>query len=322
METVMHYLKGAMPKDDDEKDESFSDQIRADKNKDPDVEELEKDPLEVKDETQESDLEAEAEAATVTASADERDEDLNEEEQTYKKRYGDVKSDRDEKVRLLRATMAENARLKTVQTTASEVNEEQLAKEIQDGIYAEVSSITEPDPAKARKAAYDVIGKHIAKATKQAVDMALKQVEVRREREMQQMTDGEQKRGVATKLAKIALKEIGLNPETDITEFQRQVDLQMETDADWFQAIPADQHFLRLAKRVQKVLKDKQQANEEHRRDAGGTITSSSRVRRPSTEKDDADGGELDTMRGAMGLATRANFARGKRAFQLANVQR
>ena len=321
METVMHYLKGAMPKDDDdEKDESFSEQMR--KDKDPDADELEKDPLDVDDEAKDPDLDEEEEAAKVRASADERDEDLDEEEQTFKKRYGDLKSDRDEKVRLLRDTMAENARLKAAQTTASEVNEAELVKEMQDGIFAEVSAITETDPAKAREAAYKVVGKYQALGIKKAVDLALKQIDARREKEVQQTTKAEQNRTVATRFAKIALKEIGLDPEKDIDEFQHQVDLQMETDENWFKAIPADQHFLRLARRVKRVLAEKKEANDEHRREAGGTITSSSRVRRTSSTTDKDEHGEMDTMRGAMGLATRANFARGKRAFQLANVQR
>ena len=321
METPMHYLKGAMPKDDDdEKDESFSEQMKADKNKDPDTEELEKDPLDVEDEAKETE-EDEDEAAKVKADA--RDEDLDEEEQTYKKRYGDLKSDRDEKVKVLHALMTENARLKAVQTTAVDVNEAQLVKEMQDGIFADVSAITETDPAKAREAAYKVIGKHQALTIKRAVELAVKTIETKREQEVQQTTDVERNRAGATKLAKIALKEIGLDPEKHIGAFQHEVDLQMETDADWFKAIPAEQHFIRLAKRVQHLITKNQQANDEHRRDAGGTITSSSRARRPgSSTKDEGEDGEMDTMRGAMGLATRANYARGARAFKLANVQR
>ena len=321
METPVHYLKGAMPKDDDEKDDSFSDQMRADKNKDPDADELEKDPLDDDDE-KDPDPDEDEEAAKVKADA--RDEDLDEEEQTYKKRYGDLKSDRDEKVRALHGLMAENARLKAVQTTAVDVNEAQLVKEMQDGIYADVSAITETDPAKAREAAYKVIGKHQALTIKRAVELAVKTIETKREQEVQQTTDVERNRAGATKLAKIALKEIGLDPEKHIGEFQHQVDVQMETDADWFKAIPAEQHFIRLAKRVQRIITKNQEANDEHRRDAGGTITSSSRARRPGStkDKDEGENGELDTMRGAMGLATRANYARGARAFKLANVQR
>lgn len=323
----LRFLVGAQPKDSDEdlsEDEgkdSFSDQLKDDKKgrtKDEDVEDVDKAILDELDE--ETDEKDEKDDTSEKDEVDERDADLEDEELTYKKRFADTKADRDEKVRMLRESMAENARLKALQAASADVNEEALAKEIQDGIYQEVSLITETDPKKRTKAAYDVVGKHIAMATKKAVDLALSKVNLQRQTEAQQSTEHTQKREAAAKRAKIALRESGLDPEKTFALFQKEVDRQMETEPEWFEAVPASEHFMRLASRVKDRLERNKKANDEHRREAGGQLNAGSRVTRSAKSKDE-DEGEPDTMRGAMSLANKANHLRGRKAFQLAHLR-
>jgi hypothetical protein len=218
--------------------------------------------------------------------------------------------------------MIENARLKAVVSTSGDVNEEQLAKEIQEGIYKEVSQISETDPVKARKAAYDVVGKHIAMATKKAVDMALSKVTAQKQQEELLTTEQSKQMEVAKKRARIAMKELKLDPDKHYNLFEEEVTKQMERDPEWFQAIPASEHYVRIATRVKHRIEKIREKRAEHQREAGGVISSSSRVNGRSTKpKDDGDD-EGDTLSNAISTLARRNQARGAKAFQLAHLQR
>lgn len=241
---------------------------------------------------------------------------LDEEEATYRKRFADTKLDRDEKAQQLKESMREIARLKALQSIDSNVNEEELARSIQDGIYQDILAINERDPDKSRKAAYDVVGRHIARATKTAVDLALKRVASVQEESIQETQQQEAARGRAEKMAKIVLKEEGLDPDKHFSMFQEEVDRQMAEDKDWFTAIPAEQHFVRLTARVKANIAAAQKANADHQRGAQGQVNRGSRITpRPAKEADD-DKQETDTLRGAMLLSRQRNLMRGKRAFQ------
>lgn len=243
--------------------------------------------------------------------------ELDEEEETYKKRFADTKADRDEKARLLRETMQENARLKAMATIDADVNEEELARQIQEGIFSDISKIAETDPAKRTKAAYDVVGRHIALSTKKAVELALRKVKTEQEEQIQQTTEASAKRDRAANMAKIVLKEEGLDPEKHFGMFQEEVDKQMEKDPDWFTAIPAEQHFVRLVNRVKSRMEQNREANETHQREAKGQLNSGSRVTQRQPRQSDDEDGEKDTLRGAMLLSRKANLMRGRRAFGL-----
>jgi hypothetical protein len=313
---------GAAPKDSDtdlseEDGERMSDQVVGnqrglkdhDDEKDEDLEDLDEDKGEDDDEKREV--------------VDERDEDLDEEEETYRRRFADTKADRDEKARQLREAMIENAKLKALVSTSSDVNEEQLAKEIQEGIFSEVSQITESDPAKARRAAYDVVGKHIAKATKKAVELALSKVTSQRQQEAQQTTEQSKAMEVAKRRARIALKEVGLDQEKHYNFFEEEVTKQMERDPEWFQAVPPSEHYMRIASRVKHRIEKIRERREEHQREAGGQISASSRVNgRSQRPKDDGDDEGADTLSSAISTLSRRNQARGAKAFQLAHLQR
>ena len=325
------FLVGAHPKDSDADlseemgdDDGFAGQVRKDQNSlKGQQEEDTGDDLDEADREALGDLDEDADGTDDRQADDERDADLDEEEVTYRKRYADTKADRDEKVRQLRDTMAENARLKAIATASSDINEEELARQVQEGIFKEVSQIQESDPAKARKAAYDVVGKYIAQHTKKAVDLALSKITAQRQQEEQQTTHQAQQVEAASKRAKIALKEIGLDPQKYFKDFEREVNRQMDSDPEWFQAIPPSEHFIRIANRVKSKIERIRSANSEHQREAGGQVNSGSRVRtKPRAQDQDEDDGKLDTLRGAMSLASKANLLRGRKAFQLANLQR
>lgn len=312
---------GAAPKDSDtdlseDGDERMSDQVVNDQRglKDKDDEQ---DDLDELDETTE-----ELDDDTKGEDKDERDEDLDEEEETYRKRFADTKADRDDKARQLREAMVENARLKALVSTSSDINEEQLAQEIQEGIYKEVTQITETDPAKARKAAYDVVGKHIAKATKKAVDLALSKVTAREQQQEQLTTEQSKQMEVAKKRARIAMKELKLDPDKHYPMFEQEVTRQMERDPEWFHAIPASEHYVRIATRVKHRLDKIRKEREEHQREAGGQISASSRVNGRSPKPKDEGDDEGDTLSTAISTLARRNQARGARAFQLAHLQR
>lgn len=307
------FLVGAQP-DSDEEEESdrMSDEVKDDqdglkgKKDEDDLDELDEVDSEAKDDEEK----------------DERDTDLDEEEETFKKRYGDLRADRDEKVRQLRELMTENAKLKAIQTTNSDVDEEALAREIQEGIFKEVSQINETDPAKARKAAYDVVGKHIALSTKKAVELALKKVATQQQEQASQTDEQKKQMEVAKRRARIALKEVGLDDAKHYKDFEDAVTKQMEQDPEWFETIPASEHYIRIATRVKKRIERIKQERAEHQREAGG-LTAGTRIpKRPTRTDDEGDDKEPDTMTGAMQLLGRRNLSRGNRAFQLAHLQR
>jgi len=318
------YLVGAQPKDPDEglsEGEDHEDSVagqmqqsRAGKS-DEDLSDVDEEILEGMDKDDEDEGgKADDQEDEVRQAKD----DLDEEEETYRKRFADTKADRDEKIKQLREMMAENAKLKALSTLESDVNEEELARQIQEGIYADISAIHEKDPNKARKAAYDVVGRHIAKATKQAVDLALKTVKGSVERERQQVEQQTEAANRATKMAKIALKENGLDPDKHFGMFQKEVDRQMEEDPDWFQAIPPNQHYVRLVDRVKERMASNKKANDDHQREARGQVNSGARVstRQPQDDQQDDDG--ADSLKGAMALARKASLLRSKRMFSLA----
>lgn len=311
------FLVGAQPDSDEDlsDDERMSDQVKNDQRglkdqKDEDdadeIDEVDTDEDE-KDEKEET---------------DERDADLDEEEATYRKRYADTKADRDEKVRQLRDLMTENAKLKAIQTATSDVDEEALAREIQEGIFKEVSQINETDPAKARKAAYDVVGKHIALSTKKAVELALKKVATQKQEQESQTDEQKKQMEVAKRRARIALKEVGLDDTKHYKDFEEAVTKQMEQDPEWFETIPASEHYIRIATRVKKRIDRIKQERAEHQREAGGLNAGTRIPKRPTRTDEEGDDKEPDTMTGAMQLLGRRNLSRGNRAFQLAHLQR
>lgn len=321
------YLVGSKPKDPDEgfsdgdaDDEgSVSSQMKRQKSgqseDEGDLSDVDNDILdemEGADEKDDHDQDEEDEGEQV------RKQELDEEEETYRERFAATKADRDEKVRQLRELMSENAKLKALSTIDADVNEEELARQIQEGIFADISKINEKDPTKARKAAYDVVGRHIALSTKKAVELALRQVRATGEQERQQSAEQTQKFERAAKMGRMALKENGLDPEKHFGMLQAEVDRQMEQDPDWFQAIPADQHFDRLISRVKERMSTNRKANADHQREAGGQVNNGSRFKqRQPKDSDEGEDTQRDTLRGAMALSRRANLLRGRRAFSL-----
>lgn len=316
------YLVGAQPKDseesdlseDDGDDETVAGAMKKGRagSKDEDEGGLSDVDDEILDSMGEGDEDDENEAGKVQAS----DEDLDEEETTYKRRFADTKADRDEKVKILKQTMQENARLKALQSLDSDVNEEELTREIQEGIYRDISAIDEKDPTKRTKAAYDAVGRGIARATKKAVDLALNRMASVQEESIRETEQQTAARGRAEKMAKIVMKEEGLNPDKHFSLFQEEVDKQMADDPDWFKAIPADQHFIKLTSRVKARVEANQKANANHQREAQGQVNRGSRVTQKPARQTDDDQEDTNTMRGAMLLSRQRNLMRGKRAFQ------
>lgn len=322
------YLVGSKPKD---PDEGFSDGEEDDEGSvatamkrqksgrsddEGDLSDVDNDILDEMEGADETDAHDEDEEGNEAARS--KESDLDEEEETYRQRFAATKADRDEKVKQLREMMQENARLRALSTIDTDVNEEELARQIQEGIFADISKIEEKDPAKRTKAAYDVVGRHIALSTKKAVELALRQVRTAGEQERQQTTEQAQKFERAAKMGKLVLKEEGLDPEKHFGMLQAEVDKQMEEDPDWFQAIPADQHFTRLISRVKQRIASNRKANDEHRREANGQVNNGSRFnQRQPRDSDDEGDKQKDTLSGAMALSRKANLMRGRRAFSL-----
>lgn len=313
------FLVGARPKDSDEdvsEDEGdMGEDVKRDQRNLKGSNEDETDELDSLDEDLEADQDEEGEKASHER--DERDDDLDEEEITYKKRFADTKADRDEKARQVRELIAENARLKAVQVATSDVDEEALAREIQEGMFKEVSQISESDPTKRSKAAYDIVAKHIAQATKKAVDLTLKKVASQAQEKESQTEEQKRNLEIGKKRARIALKEVGLDPDKYYQNFETEVTQMLEEEPEWFNTIPADQHYIRMAKRVKAAVAAIQEKRKDQQREANGQLNGGSRVTKRSRQEPNDDEEAKDTLTGAIQLLGRRNLARGSRAFEL-----
>lgn len=235
------------------------------------------------------------------------DEDLNEEEKTYKQRFSDTKADRDDLARQLRAKITENEELRKKTGKAplyeNAEDEEKAVQALFDDIWGEISTIKDEDANERLKKVYRTIAKKMVHGQKQAVEAALSKIKVEQTATTEQQQQAAMRREQATKGAKIALKEIGLDPEKHFPLIQREVDKQMETEKEWFSVIPVDQQFIRLAERVKKRLDKINGERDEHRQSAAGTMGAGGR-RRPAP-KDKDEGGEDDSMAGAMAIHSR-----------------
>lgn len=316
------FLVGALPKDSDEdfsegEDSMGGDVLRDQRDLKKKAGEDEADELDSLDQELEEGEDDEDDQSGEDTNVDDRDDDLDEEERTYRKRFADTKADRDEKAKLLREAMLENARLKALQTVTNDVDEEALAREIQEGMFKEVSQITESDPNKRSKAAYDIVAKHIALATKKAVDLSLKKVADQQHQQQAQTEQQKKDLEIGKRRARIALKEVGLDPDKYYANFEDEVSEMLDKEPEWFNTIPPEQHYIRMAKRVKEAVRGIQEKRKNHQREANGQLNGGSRVpKRPRQESND-DESAADTLTGAIQLLGRRNLARGNRAFEL-----
>lgn len=245
------------------------------------------------------------------------DEDLDEEEKTYKKRFSDTKADRDEIARernLLREELAalrnDVADLKSKQDSGDITDEEVDA--IAEDLFKRVSSVSKDDPEYGKKV-YREIGRDLARLKKEIIST----LKTEESQKTKQTSEAERARQDAEENAKIALEEAGLDPEKHFKLFQKEVDDLMAKKPNWFKVVPPQEQFLRIAERVSKQVKSSKEANAEHRKESGGVMSGGSKVNKKSNQQEDDDG-EPDTMIGAMNAHKRDQYKLGARMHKLA----
>lgn len=118
--------------------------------------------------------------------------------------------------------------------------------------------------------------------------------------------------------AKIALEEIGLDPEKYFPMFQKEVNLQLKKNNRWFTVVPPEQQYMRLAERVLQRVETNKSANDTHRKQAGGQLeggASGKSVKRGIRDTDERDEG--DTMVSAMKVAQKGRQTLGTKLYQM-----
>lgn len=242
----------------------------------------------------------------------ESDGDSEEDGIDYKQRYADTKTDRDRILSEQNQSKEEIGRLKSelAAFNKSDESDEELERQYGDELHESVSQISQDDPDRAKKV-YAVIGKHNARMRKSILD----EIDKRNATKTRNADQEARRREGGVELAKIALKEVGLDADKTFNLFQKEVDDQMNSEPKWFTAIPDDQQFIRLANRVLKKVESNKQKNAEHRKGAGGMLSSGSKVKKQSDSQDEDDG--PSTMIGAMGAVRQSQRNKAKKRAEM-----
>ncbi|MFQ5641100.1 MAG: hypothetical protein ACE5IR_24240 [bacterium] len=224
---------------------------------------------------------------------DKGDEDEN--SPTWKKRYDDTNESRKELKRSLDAALERLERLESAQNNkAGNEDLEELTRKYSEDLLNAVREIPEDDPERINKV-YGAIARKMAEAQHNAVSRV--RSESQESAEAQRRT--ERQRQEATELAEIALDEVGLD-KTALPLFQNEVDAITKNNPNWFRAVPPQEQFISIARKVLSKVEGNKQKKHEHRKSAGGVLGPGSRVNKRSGAKDDDS--EPDTLVGAMQL--------------------
>lgn len=234
----------------------------------------------------------------------------------YKQRYSDTKSDRDRLKAEADSLRAENDNLKLEKEKRGAIDDVDLERQFFDEMYDDVSKIDPSDADKSKKI-YSAIAKGMAKAVKVTKEQTLREMSVRARENSIVKTKQSSQISQAENMAKIALEEIGLDPEKHYNEFTKEVDGIMAKKPNWFKVVPGEQQFMKIAQFVKDRLDKVKTENDEHRKEAGGLIGLGNKVtkKKSSAEEDDDS---PDTMTGALAVLHKQRKADAARAYKFA----
>lgn len=258
---------------------------------------------------------------------EERVQRLEEENESLKKSNSDTKGEFHKGQEERSALKARLDEIIARQSTFDSKGDEDYGQKIGDELFDRVSKITDEDPSARSKSVYREIGKVIGKLTKEAQEQAIRKVE---ERSQSIRTQTEQKsrefKEAETK-AKIAIgEEFGLDEDSAIGKiypaFIREVERIQKDEPMWFKAIPAEEQFVKIARKVKAVYEKNKKANEEHQEEAGGMLGSGSKVKKKSVVTDDEGGEGEETLAGALGVLHKQQKTRAGNMFKLAQLSR
>lgn len=234
------------------------------------------------------------------------DEEGGQEEVEAQKRVADAQAKMHEATQAL---SRRNAEFSELQRELSEIREslkagssdddEELVRKYSDDLISEITGLSEDDPDRVKKV-YTAIAKQTARVKKEVLDAIRKE----RAEEAQSAESRKAAREDAEKRADVALQEafsdsgLSYKKEAHLKMFQGEVDQLIRDNPLWFQAIPAQDQFLRLANKVLSKVKRNKEQSAEHRKGAGGQLSGRSNINR--SVHDDEGGDVPETMIGAM----------------------
>ena len=259
--------------------------------------------------------------------------DLSGEEDPYKKRFADTKTDRDrlkkenEELASERESLrAENERLRMQQSThhtetgkheIDQVNETETVMEIAEAVNREYLAL--PDDKRNVKSMTEAIAKNLLKKMDERA-AAISQ------REAQRAVSSVEGKRTAKQMADAALSEAGLDPKRHFPILRTIINQRMDSDPTWFQRTGNDlgKQYATLAKETKDYLvslgatlnKDEvRKAQDELLRDAGGMIDGGKRraTDSPRQATDDDAPAQGNTMIAAMAANRRALVNRAAR---------
>ena len=260
--------------------------------------------------------------------------DLSGEEDPYKKRFADTKTDRDrlkkenEELASERESLrAENERLRMQQSThhtetgkheIDQVNETETVMEIAEAVNREYLAL--PDDKRNVKSMTEAIAKNLLKKMDERA-AAISQ------REAQRAVSSVEGKRTAKQMADAALSEAGLDPKRHFPILRTIINQRMDSDPTWFQRTGNDlgKQYATLAKETKDYLvslgatlnKDEvRKAQDELLRDAGGMIDGGKRraTDSPRQAQDDDAPEQGNTMIAALAANRRTLVNRAARA--------
>jgi hypothetical protein len=233
-------------------------------------------------------------------------EGLSEDAAKRVERYKQKAKDRDEIATERNQLLKEVGRLRAVEDAreaalkaATQITPDEAAEKLADEIFNEATKITSDDQDVRTKGVYKIIAKKLLDLQKAATQTAVQVVEGRQAQQQaasQQQTAAEKD---AIDNAKIALEEVGLDPEKTYPLFERVVNALIADKPKWFDVVPPGEQYIRIANRVLKMTNKTTEDNAAHQREAGGQLDRGGRGPRSSPKggKDDAPETMADGMR-------------------------
>lgn len=255
------------------------------------------------------------------------DEPLSESERATLTRYKQQVQDRQKIAEERNRLQRELATLKASQAAkdqaladAQRVDPEAFSDRLATEVFQEASKIDSKDPDERTRLVYKLIIKKAFGLSQQAVTTALQAVEHKEQQRDAQRAQVTAEQQDAIDKAKIALDEVGLDPETYFPHVQRLVNTLLAEKPKWFEAVPVEEQYMRLANKVKATIDANRTETDEHRREAQGLLGRGPGARPARSKGSDEGAPAPATMAEGMGLLAKGRRAKASALFNVARA--